>query len=104
MNIKSKILIGVGLFIGVCWCIGGLIGIANSILTGIDVGDMAISLGGTMGAGFVFLLGILLLSWSIRKFKKEKQNNLEKYCSECKKSVPDDAKECPHCGDKFDNV
>lgn len=31
------------------------------------------------------------------------KSEIEKYCSDCGHTVPDDANTCPYCGEKFDN-
>ncbi len=37
------------------------------------------------------------------EFIESDESNIEKFCSDCGRTVPDDARACPYCGEKFDD-
>ena len=64
---KNKIFGIIAIILGLIWTIGGGIGILNGIITGIRYNDLTSSMGIVMGAGLVFILGILVLKYGYKK-------------------------------------
>lgn len=60
---------------------------------------MGLYITGIGGVGLIFA-GL----WIFSKRVKSDKSSREIYCSDCGRTVPDDANICPYCGEKFDNA